>query len=163
MDKGVDVEAGLLEELAEHGELAEEGYDGDENHEGGVNDALCDDGAEALGEGYAAVLLEGAATGDFADARNDEAGGVAEEDGVGTEACGGVFAHRLEGHAPTECAEGEGYNAKGETEEHPSPMDVVGNATEHLAPVCAAVHPPQYANCEGKGHEDVQIFKELFH
>lgn len=129
MDKGVDVEAGLLEELSEHWELTEEGNDGDENHEGGVDDALRDDGAEALGEGDTAVLLEGAATGDFADAGYDEASGVAEEDGIGAEACGGVFTHRLEGHAPTECAEGEGHNAEGETEEHPSPMDVVGNAT----------------------------------
>lgn len=161
--EGMDVEARLEEELLEHGQLAEEGDDGDEDHEGGVDDALRNDGTEALGEGDAPVLLEGAAARHFADTGNDEARRVAQEDGVGAEPRGGFLAHRFEGHPPAQGTKGEGHNAEGEAQEHPSPMDVVGDAAEHLAPICPAVHPPQYANCEGKGHKDVQIFKELFH
>lgn len=162
-DDGCGIETGLAEELEEHGELAQESDEGDEEHEGGIDDAFGDDGSEGFCKGNSSVLLQCATAGDLANAGNDEAGGVAEEDAVGTEARGGLFAHREEGHAPTEGTENEGYDAKGEGDGHPQPIDVIDDTIEDFVPVCAAIHPPQDANCEGKRQKYVEIFKELFH
>ena len=83
MQNVVEVGARFAQELQELGQLRQECHAREDEHKQRVDKSFGNHRAERFGERYAVTLFERAATGYFAHTRNDQAGSVGHENGVG--------------------------------------------------------------------------------
>ena len=163
MQDGPNVGSRALEEGAEDAQLEEDGQPGDDEDEEGVDGPLGNDCPQCLGKRDAVVSLQHATAGELTDARNDQRGGVAQEDSVDADRRARLLAQRLQRLLPAPAAEQHGGDAEGKRQPHPSPVHLIQQNVADVAEVELPVHPPEDGSSQQEGEYDTcGRIKDLF-
>ena len=74
-----------------------------------------------------------------------------------------VLANRFEGLTPTPATKHLSQDAKGERQEHPRPVHLVGHHVANLLPVLAAIHPVEDGRAQYQRHQNLQYYAAYLH
>ena len=75
----------------------------------------------------------------------------------------GLFAHGFQRLTPTPATEHLSQYAKGEREQHPRPVHLVGHDVQDGLPVFATVHPIEDARAQYQRHQYLQYYTARLH
>ena len=151
VDKRGNLGARLAEEGDEDGKLEQEGDTRNEQDAKGIDQALGDDRAQRLGERHMGVARKDAATRHFAHARDDEARGVGQVDGIDQMGRTRTTTQRLQRLTPAQGTLHMAPHAEKERKGHPIPTDAVAQHDGGLSEVEVAIHPVENEGTQQQG------------
>ena len=143
--------------MQEIGELQEKGHDREQKDDEAVDETLGHHCAQGFGKGDAVVFFQCAATRHFSNARNHQARGIGEENGIFANPAAAVNAQRKERHAPAPGPHLLGQNAENERNDHPAPFHFC-EIRKGGIPFRVAIHPPQNPYAKDKWQAGTEYF-----
>ena len=152
------------EKLHEDGNVKDERDEGNQYDDKRIYHSFCYNGSQGFRKRYVIVTLQHDAPRKFTDARNGKAHGIREENGIEGSRRARLFTNRFQRQLPSPAAECLCQNAKGERQEHPSPIHLMKQHLFHLLEIEVSVHPIQDATAENKRYANLEyVVSSFFH
>ena len=101
----VETHACLLEKRAEDAHLYEQNQSGIGHHDEGIYCSLCHNGSQCFRERDVIITFQDTTSGELADAWNNQADGIRQENGIEADRCPRVFANGFQCLFPTPATE----------------------------------------------------------
>lgn len=135
--------ARLLEESNKHRHLQQKSKAGNESDAKHIDQPLRHDRPEGLGKRDAIVAGKDTATGNLANARNNQAGGIRYEYRIDAIACARTHAQRFQRQLPAPATKTLGQHAECQGKNHPPPICAMQKHLAHLRKIEVTIDPIQ--------------------
>ena len=151
-----------MQEFQERGQLHSQGEGCYQYDKEAIYDTFGDYRAQRFRKRRAVLAFQYTTTRHLAHTGYYQAGSVGYKDAINTCPQPWMFSYGFQGEFPPARTEGLGGNAEHQGEQHPFPLHFLSYPLPKLAPVRAAIHPPEDTEAQDKGKQNFQYFFDGF-